>query len=343
MTCCLVTGGLGFVGSHLLRRLLDRGDRVRILDVMTPEQQYRTCPLTRGRDFDFVQGDVRDPAAVTAALQGVDHIFHMASHVGLLHYFDDPVEVADVIYSGTRQVALAAIDRRLPLTFLSTSELYGRNPVTPWREDADRVMGNPSKSRWVYATAKGLCEHFLFGLAQHRGLRFSTVRFFNLYGPGQDSTFFITRTLWRLTQGLPPVVFDGGSQVRCFTYIDDAIDGLLLTATSPAAQGQAFNIGSDIPTTVMQAIQTLAAGLGLNPGDLVYEHQDSRDVYGADHEEPVARIPDIGKARTILGWSPHTSLFEGAQHMRRWIEQHGWWIADDAKLSASSLKSTTQQ
>lgn len=339
MARILITGGLGFVGSHLLRHLVERGDQVRILDTQTPEEQRRTSLLTRGYPFDFLHGDVRHDADVAAAIKGVDQVFHLASHVGVLHYLNDPVEVADVIYNGTRQVALAALERRLPIVFLSTSELYGRNPATPWAEDADRVMGDPSKSRWVYATAKGLCEHLLFGLGQRRGLRFTTARLFNLYGPGQDSTFFITRTLWRLSRGLPPVVFDGGGQTRCFTYIDDAIEGLLLAAAAPQAQGQAFNIGSDQPITTIEAIGVLARSMGLDPDGLSYIHQDSRAVYGPDHEEPLVRIPDISKARAVLGWSPRTPLLEGARRIRRWVDQHGWWVNDEGALALADGQS----
>jgi dTDP-alpha-D-glucuronic acid decarboxylase len=328
MARILITGGLGFVGSHLLRKLLERGDEIRVLDVLTPAQQPRTTKILQGCEFELHVGDVRNSADVDRAMNGIDWVFHLASHVGLLHYLGDPVDVADVIYIGTREVARAAQKRGVPLVFLSTSELYGRNPETPWQEEDDCVIGPPSKPRWVYSIAKNLCEHLLFGMGRN-GLYFTTLRLFNLYGPGQDSTFFITRTLWRLCHQLPPVIFDGGSQIRCFTYIDDAINGILMAATSPEGQNQVFNIGSNAPTTILEAVHTLSRSCGIDATRLTYIHQDSREIYGSLHEEPLTRIPDIVKAERLLGWKPQISLAQGSQQMLHWVEERGWWVEND--------------
>jgi UDP-glucose 4-epimerase len=272
--------------------------------------------------------DVRDPAAVAALLDGVDYVFHLASHVGIDHYLRDPVEVADVIVAGSRTVAVAAAAAGTPMVFVSTSEVFGRNPKVPWAENADCVMGDPSRPRWVYAAAKIVAEHILFGLARQRGLKFSTVRLFNLYGPGQECTFFISRTLWRLAHGLPPVVFDSGGQRRCFTWVEDAVEALLLAAESSAARWEAFNIGSDTPLTVLEAIEVLAHCTGLDPARLRLRHRRWEEVYGAGYDEPVVRIPDISKARRLLGWRPSTGLAEGAERMLEWAAVHGWWTED---------------
>ncbi|WP_245545921.1 NAD-dependent epimerase/dehydratase family protein, partial [Nocardia higoensis] len=215
----VLTGGMGFIGGHLLGRLEARGDEVAVLDLVDVGQCSRVAESRRGVDVDCRVVDVRDAGAVAEALDGADQVFHLASHVGISHYLRDAEDVADVIFNGTRVVAHAALERDLPMVFVSTSEVFGRNPKVPWSETADCVIGDASRPRWVYAMAKLLAEQLLFDLGRRRGLRFTTLRLFNVYGPGQDSSFFITRTLWRLAHGYPPVVFDGGNQQRCFTWV----------------------------------------------------------------------------------------------------------------------------
>lgn len=324
----LVTGGVGFVGSHLVRALACRGIEVCVLDAVDPRHQARTLPLTEQWTFDVHIGDVRDDKTVAQVVDGVDTVYHLASHVGVGYYLNDPVDVASVIYDGTRTVARACERQGVPLVFLSTSEVYGRNPELPWAENADLVVGDPSKPRWVYAVAKVLSEQVLFGMARRERLRFSTARLFNLYGPGQDASFFVTRTLWRLANGLPAILLDGGKQVRCFTYVEDAVDGLLRLTDTAAAEGQAFNIGSDTPIRVTDAVAILAGALGIAPDDVRHEHRRSADEYGSDYEEPATRIPDVSKARAVLGWSPSTTLAEGADAILAWVKSHGWWTQE---------------
>ncbi|GAB0105839.1 SDR family oxidoreductase [Nocardia sp. JMUB6875] len=328
MTGVIVTGGVGFVGSHLLRTLTERGDDVRVLDLVDVADQPKVAGILDSCDFDYRAVDVRDSAAIDDAIDGAELVFHLASHVGLSHYLRDAEDVADVIFNGTRIVANAALRRGVPMVFTSTSEVFGRNPSLPWPETADCVMGDASRPRWVYATAKMLAEQLLFDLARRRGLRFTTVRLFNVYGPGQDSSFFVTRTLWRLAHGYQPVVLDGGEQRRCFTFIDDAVAALVRASQTPAAFGEAFNIGSTTPISVLGAIDTLAEVAGVDRSGLVPIHRSSRDLYGPNHDEPIARIPDIGKAVRILGWQPSTSLTEGATAMLDWANHRGWWTSD---------------
>lgn len=325
MARILVTGGLGFVGSHLVRKLDAAGDEVRILDITSPAEQPRVAEILQGTGFEFYQADVRDADAVAAAIVGVDRVVHLASHVGIESYLADPAEVADVIVTGSRTVALAAGGAGAPLLFVSTSEVFGRNPEVPWAEDADCVMGDPSRPRWVYAAAKILVEHIFFDLANTRDLQFCTARLFNLYGPGQDCRFFVTRTVWRLANGLPPVVHDGGDQRRCFTWIGDAVDALARIPLEPAARQQVFNIGNDRPLSVRAAVETIARVVGRDLDLLTPVHRKSTEVYGERYDEPLVRIPDVTKARRLVGWAPTTQLADGVRLMLDWVDEHGWW------------------
>ncbi|MGY1943927.1 NAD-dependent epimerase/dehydratase family protein [Nocardia asiatica] len=333
MARIILTGGMGFIGSHLVGRLEARGDEVAVLDLVQAGERSRVAKIIRSADFEHRVVDVRDADAVAEAVRDADQVFHLASHVGISHYLRDAEDVADVIFNGTRVVAHAALERDLPMVFVSTSEVFGRNPQVPWSETADCVMGDVSRPRWVYATAKLLAEQLLFDLGRRRGLRFTTLRLFNVYGPGQDSSFFITRTLWRLAHGYPPVVFDGGNQQRCFTWVGDAVDALVRAAQTPQADQQAFNIGATTPITVLDAIGVLADAVGVDRTQLAYLHRSSTQVYGANHDEPVVRIPDIAKARHVLGWEPSTSLGGGAAAVLEWVNRHGWWTQDETDLS----------
>ncbi|MFJ4651060.1 NAD-dependent epimerase/dehydratase family protein [Nocardia sp. NPDC088792] len=333
MAKIILTGGMGFIGSHLIGRIRDQGDEVTVLDLVDRDERPRVARILQAADCEYLTADVRDARAVAAACDGVDVVFHLASHVGISHYLENAEDVADVIFNGTRTVARAALKRDVPMVFVSTSEVFGRNPSVPWSETADCMMGDASRPRWVYATAKLLAEQLLFDLGRRCGMRFTTLRLFNVYGPGQDSSFFITRTLWRLAHGYRPVVFDGGHQQRCFTYVGDAVDALLRAANTPAANQQAFNIGSATPITVLDAIGVLGERVGVDQSQQSYIHRSSTDLFGANYDEPVVRIPDISKARHILGWEPATPLNHGVDAILNWVHRNGWWTHDEADLA----------
>lgn len=332
MAKIVLTGGMGFIGSHLVGKLRARGDEVVVLDLAEVGDHPRVAKIIGDVGYEHLSVDVRDADAVSGALADADLVYHLASHVGVSHYLDNATDVADVIFNGTKVVANAALEHDLPMVFVSTSEVFGRNPEVPWSETDDCVMGDPSRPRWVYATAKILAEHLLFDLGRRRGLRFRTIRLFNVYGPGQDSGFFVTRTMWRLAHGFPPVVWDGGSQRRCFTYVGDAVDALLRAADADHADQQAFNIGSDQPMTVLEAIDVIAGTMGIDLSSESYLHRRSKELYGETYDEPLVRIPDVAKARSILKWEPTTSLAEGVRDVLRWVDQNGWWNQDESDL-----------
>jgi UDP-glucose 4-epimerase len=325
----VVTGGLGFIGSHLSRRLALEGLEVRILDSAPPEERPLFRILVDGLPVKVVLGDVRSRRDVASALEGADVVVHLAAQIGVRRYVADPVDVADVTYSGTKVVAEEALRRGAALCFVSSSEVYGRNPTVPWDEDADRVTGPPSTTRWVYSNAKALAEHVVHGLAG-RGLRFWIIRPFNPYGPGLDPGAFITSSLWRLTHGVPGVLLDGGRQTRCFTYVDDVVAGIACALARPDAQGAAYNIGNPTPVTIAEALDVLVRETGTKVDSRAHEHADGTALFGPGYDEARIRIPRIEKARATLGWEPEVTLGDGVRAMLAWVGRHGWWFDETA-------------
>ena len=181
-------------------------------------------------------------------------VYHLASVVGVRKYIDDPLGVIDTIVLGSRNIIDLCVKHKTRILFASTSEIYGKNPNFPWKEDGDRVLGDPSVDRWSYSTSKALVEHMLFPLYRANKLDFSTVRFFNVYGPRQNPIYVVSQTIYRILRNEKPDVYDGGIQTRCFTYIDDIIEGLLLAGTRKEALGNVFNLGSQQPTNMRTII-----------------------------------------------------------------------------------------
>jgi nucleoside-diphosphate-sugar epimerase len=314
----VVTGGSGFIGSHLLDRLIERGDEVTVFDSMPPSAAV-------GEPANFVAGSVLDyERLATAITSGVDIVYHLAAVVGVDQYLARPVDVIDVNYTGTRNVAELARRAGARLVVASTSEVFGKNPVVPWQEDSDRVLGTTSADRWTYSTGKALAEHLVFGFVRQYGLQATIVRYFNVYGPRQRPAYIISRSIHRALNDRPPVVYDNGGQTRCFTFIDDAVRATILAGLDPRAAGESFNIGSMTETTVRDAVKLIAelAGVGLVPLDV-----DTRQQLGPGYEDLLRRVPDNAKARRQLGWTCETSLSEGLRRTIEWARGNPAWLA----------------
>lgn len=322
----LVTGGAGFVGSHLVDALLRRGDEVRVFDSV-PLSDARNLREARDmRGFRYFQGDVRDRPALERALHpDVSVVYHLASIVGVHRYMDDPFGLIDVTIGGTRNVAEIALERGIRLLYTSTSEVLGKNPNVPWQEDADRVLGSTSVDRWSYATSKAVCEHMLLALHRKRGLPVTIVRYFNAYGPRQAPIFLVSKCVQQVLTGRRPLLYDSGRQTRCLTYIDDEIRGTVLAAEHPAAVGEVFNLGNDREVSVREIVEhvTRAAGSRLEP-----EPFDTRERYGAAYEDIPRRVPAVDKARRVLAWEARVPHEEGIRRTVEWARaaENAWYL-----------------
>ncbi|HZR48814.1 MAG TPA: NAD-dependent epimerase/dehydratase family protein [Streptosporangiaceae bacterium] len=321
MSRAVVTGGCGFLGSHLAEALISRGDDVTVFDTAPPPDH-----LSMVRDHArHVTGDIRDPRSVAEAITaGVDVVYHLASVVGVDQYLARPLDVIDINVTGTRNVLDLALRADATVVLASTSEVFGKNPRVPWAEDADRVLGPTTATRWTYATSKALAEHLTFAFAGQHGLAATIVRYFNVYGPRQRPGFVISRSVHRALNGIPPVVYDGGGQTRCFTYVDDAVDGTIRAAASPAAIGEVFNLGSSAETTVAEAIGLIAELTGFGPQ---VAPVDTGKRLSASYEDLPRRAPDTAKARAVLDWTCDTPLRPGLAKTIGWALDSPWWLA----------------
>lgn len=319
MARVVVTGGCGFLGSHLVDELVRRGEQVTVFDGGPPPPDRPPSPSVR-----YVAGDVRDRERLAGVVRdGVDTVYHLAAVVGVDRYLERPVEVIDVNLLGTRNVLdlAAAADARLVLA--STSEVFGKNPAVPWREDDDRVLGGTAVDRWCYSSSKALAEHLTYAFVRERGLRAAIVRYFNVYGPRQRPAFVVSRGVHRALNGRPPVVYDDGGQTRCFTYVADAVDATITVGARPDVVGECFNVGSRDETTVAEVSALVAELTGAGAAVPVA----TRDRLGGRYQDLRRRVPDTGKIAAVLGWRSTTGLREGLARTIEWGRANPWWLA----------------
>jgi UDP-glucose 4-epimerase len=317
MARILVTGGCGFVGSHLSEELARSGHGVTVFDMTS-------APTARLDAIRYIEGDVRDESALAKVIaQGTDIVYHLSAMVGVDRYLSMPEDVVEVNLMGTRNVLRQARDAGSKVVFASTSEIYGKNPSVPWREDSDRVLGGTAVDRWSYSTSKALAEHLTFAYVRQYGLRATIVRYFNIYGPRQRPAYVISRSVHRALRGLAPEVYDSGNQTRCFTYIDDAIKGTILAGTSSVADGECFNIGSDREATISEAVRIICE---LSGAPRPLRPFNTHLNFGARYQDIPRRVPDVSKARAMLGFEISTPLRQGLHRTVEWARRNSWWL-----------------
>ncbi len=321
----MVTGGAGFVGSHLVELLLLREYEVHVLDRVAWQEARNLDDVREHPCLHYTQGDLRDAAAVKAFYRPeASVLYHLASVVGVPHYMADPLALIDTAVFGTRILLDLAQAHGTRFLFASTSEVYGKNPSLPWSEDADRVLGPTSIDRWSYSTSKALCEHMLWAVHRRSGLPITIVRFFNAYGPRQAPIYVVSRSIVRALRGESPWLFDDGTQTRCFSYVGDVVEGVLRAATSPQGVGEAFNLGHPVVSTMREVIEEILVLTGATQGWVKVETQS---YFGDTFEEIPHRVPNVAKAATLLGWCADTNLRQGLQASVAWARSHPWYLA----------------
>lgn len=311
----LVTGGGGFLGSHLVDALLKRGDEVFVLDTGTDARVRHHVDDPR---FHFIPDSILNERMVESLMLRCELVYHMASVEGTEHPIADPYKVLNVNVNGTQRVLQAAHKYSRKLVYASSAEVYGRNPATPFREDSDRVLGTTTMDRWTLATAKATCEHFCYAYAK-MGLKMVILRYFNVYGPRQEpdargSVLPIFLKMALRGQDLP--VIGDGTQVRCFTFVDDAVAATVQAGLVEAAEGKAINVGASTPVTVGDLARLIVRVTG-SATSMV--RVGLEEIYGRRYEDVPVRIPDIARARELLGVDCDTPLEEGLRRTVTWV------------------------
>jgi UDP-glucose 4-epimerase len=299
----LVTGGAGFIGRHLAAELLTCGHAVHILDLAGFRDSIDSR-LPEGLDVEM--GSVLDSDTVERAIQGKDVVIHLAGIAEPVWYCTHPKKVIDLTLQGSFNVIRACARFRVGVVFASTSEIYGYNSQVPWSEDADRVLGPTSTSRWCYGSAKAMVEHYLYACRQEEGLDFAITRFFNVYGPGLQGRV-IAHFIQQALAGKPLTVHADGLQSRTFLYIDDAVAALRAIISKGGFSANAYNIGDTTPITILELAQMIL-NLTDSSSPLIFVGEEGLPEGFSDIPR---RIPAIERIVEEFGWRPSTSLTAG--------------------------------
>ena len=303
----LVTGGAGFIGSHLCDALIKRGDSVLVLDDMSTGTQRNIEHLLGNPFFEFIQGSILNIEILEELVASVDHVIHLAAAVGVFRIVDKPLESLMTNLRGTENILEAAHRHKKEVLIASSSEIYGKNGMGPLNEESDRILGSPLKSRWSYSEAKAIDESMAFFYYQEKNLSMRIVRFFNTVGPRQVGHYgmVVPRFVSAALNNEPLTVYGSGSQSRCFCHVYDAVAGVLAIIDSSATLGEVFNIGNDEEIT----IEALAAEvIELTQSKSKIEKVLYEKAYAPGFEDMQRRVPDINKIKRAVGWSPKLSL-----------------------------------
>ena len=303
----LVTGGAGFIGSHLTERLLAAGHSVTILDDLSTGRATNLAAVRGRPGVQIVRGSVEDEATVGTLMSQCDAVFHLAAAVGVQLIVDQPVRTLRSIIHGTEVVLEAANRFGRPVLITSSSEVYGKGARVPFSEDDDVVMGPTKHTRWCYAYAKGIDE--FLGLAYHKqfGLPVTIVRLFNTVGPrqmGQYGMVLPRFAAWAVA-GRPVQVYGDGTQTRCFCHVGDVVGALVALMQTPTAAGQVFNVGGDEEITMLDLARRVIRAAGT---DSRIEMVSYEKAYGQAFDDLRRRVPLLDRVRAAIGFAPAFSL-----------------------------------
>jgi len=301
----LVTGGAGFIGSHLTEQLISRGDQVVILDNLSTGLSENLSTIKN--KVEFVQGDILDKALVEKLISNSDYVVHLAAALGVLNIVNKPLESLKSNLQGTEIVLEAANKYKKPILIASTSEVYGKNDEVPLNEEDDRIIGHPLKSRWSYSEAKAIDESLAYFYFLEEGLQSRIVRFFNTVGPRQLGNYgmVVPRFVHSALKGEALSVYGSGEQIRCFCHINDAVKGLLLVMDSDKAVGEVFNVGNNQQISIMELAKKV---IDITGSKSTIEKIAYEKAYPKGFEDMQRRVPDISKIKQVLGWSPQLNL-----------------------------------
>jgi UDP-glucose 4-epimerase len=300
-----ITGGAGFIGSHLADALIARGDTVTILDNMSTGSQANIAHL-EGK-ITVHTGDIRDEALVDKLVAESDIIFHMAAALGVKNIMEHTIESIDRNFNGSEVVLNAATKHNKRLIIASTSEIYGKNPNQPLHEESDRVVGAPQKIRWTYSDAKALEEAVAHTLHRTHGLKVTTVRFFNTVGPRQTGQYgmVVPRFIQAALKNEDIIIYDDGSQSRVFCHVEDAVRAVITLSETDSTIGDYFNVGGTGEITIKELATKV---IERTNSKSTIKHIPYTEAYPAGFEDMQRRVPDITKIKKAVDWQPTHTL-----------------------------------
>jgi UDP-glucose 4-epimerase len=303
----LITGGAGFIGSHLVEALLARDDMVVAFDNLSTGRLRNLDHLGNHPNLRFVQGSVLDELAVDELMHKCDVVVHLAAAVGVKLIVEEPLRSFTTNIRGSEIVIESAFRHRRPILLTSTSEIYGKNTAVPLKEEDDRILGTPTVARWAYSTAKAVDEILAWAYHKERGLPSIVVRLFNTVGPRQSPAYgmVVPRLSRQAVAGQPLTIYGDGTQSRCFCHVSDVVDALLRLLDNPDAVGGTFNVGSQEEVSILELAQKIIAGAKSSSEVKLIPYNEA---YPAGFEDMQRRLPSTDKIRALTGWQPTRSL-----------------------------------
>jgi UDP-glucose 4-epimerase len=305
----LITGGAGFIGSHLAERLVDRGDHVTIIDDLSTGSVHNIQHLKGTQKFDYFLDSVTNQHLMAELIDAADVVYHLAAAVGVRLIVESPTHTMETNIRGTEVVLELAAKKKKRVLLTSTSEVYGKRNHVPFRENDDLVLGPPDKGRWSYACSKAIDEFLAVAYWKEKRVPTVIARLFNVVGPRQTGRYgmVIPSLIKQALTGRDMTVHGDGSQTRCFTYISDAIAAVIALAEHPETNGEVYNVGSVEEVSILSLARKIRALTG-SESKIVFVPYDQ--AYEQGFEDMMRRVPDLTKIQELIGYAPTTSLDE---------------------------------
>ena len=303
----LVTGGAGFIGSHLCERLIEDGHRVTVIDDFSTGQASNLRSLKEAQGFKLVEGSILDTELLNPLINDTDYVFHLAAAVGVFNIVNNPLASLLTNIRGTENVLEAAYSRNIPVFLASSSEVYGKNISDSLKESDDRILGSPVTLRWSYSEAKAIDESMAYAYFIEKQLETRIVRFFNTVGPRQLGAYgmVVPRFVKSAIADEPVTIYGDGNQTRCFAHVYDVVDAVIAIAFAQNTIGKVINIGNNFEISINLLAQKVIDETN-SKSEIVYIPY--ADAYGKGFEDMERRVPNIDLIKRLVGWQPKRDL-----------------------------------
>jgi UDP-glucose 4-epimerase len=317
----LITGGAGFIGSHLCERLLLEGHQVTVIDDFSTGRYANVASLVNLQNFKVTEGSILDKATLLPLINESEYVFHLAAAVGVFNIVRNPLNSLLTNIRGTENVLEFANERKVPVFVTSSSEVYGKNVSNSLRESDDRVLGSPVTLRWSYSEAKAIDESLAYAYFVEKQLETRIVRFFNTVGPRQLGAYgmVVPRFVKAALRNEPITVYGDGHQTRCFAHVYDVVDAVVDIAFADNTIGKVINIGNDFEISINDLAKRIILETG-SRSEIVYVPYD--EAYGDGFEDMERRVPNIALVKDLVGWQPKRDLSTMIADIAAEMEKH---------------------